>query len=133
MHKVIKIQGLDCAACAAELSEELMAIDGVEEAAADFINQRVALDYEGKEAFERAVDVISHFEEVEIVDDNAPVKKDKHLKEIVSIAVSAALFVPALVLDFLGMNEWVVFGLFLGSFFAAGCQGFVVGDTLQLG
>ncbi len=122
MHKVIKIQGLDCAACAAELTEELMAIEGVEEAAADFINQRVALDYEGKEAFDRAVDTISHFEDVKIVDDNAPVQRERHLKEVVSIAVAAALFVPALVLDLLHMNEWAVFGLFLGSFFAAGWQ-----------
>lgn len=120
MHKVIKIEGLDCAACAAELSEELSSIGGIGEAAADFINQRVALEYEGQEALARAIDVISHFEEVKIIDDNAPVKKERHIREIVSIAAAAALFVPALVLDILGMGKWVSFGLFLGSFLAAG-------------
>ncbi len=127
MHKVIKIEGLDCAACAAELSEELSAIGGVKEAVADFINQRVALDYEGTEALAKAVDVISHFEEVKIVDDNAPVKRDRHLKEVLSIALSAALFVPALVLGILSengwsINGWILFGLYLGAFFAAGWQ-----------
>ena len=120
MQKTIKIKNLDCAACAAELSEELSAIDGITAASADFINQRVALSYETAEALEKAIDTISHFEEVEIVDDNAPVKKERHLKEIISIALSAAFFVPALVLDLLGMNEWVVFGLFLASFASAG-------------
>ncbi len=120
MHKVIKICGLDCAACAAELSEELAGVPGVTEAAADFINQRVSLAYEGQEALDRAIGIISHFEEVKIVDDNAPVKRERHIKELVSIALAAAFFVPAFVLDILGKNEWLVFGLFLASFFAAG-------------
>ncbi len=120
MRKIIKIKNLDCAACAAELSEELCSVAGVSSASADFINQRVALEYETAEAFERAVDVISHFEEVEIVDDNAPRKKERHWKELCSIAVSAAFFVPAFVLDLLSANEWLVFGLFLASFLAAG-------------
>ena len=50
MQKVIKIRNLDCAACAAELSEELNSIDGVSNAVADFINQRVSLAYESDEA-----------------------------------------------------------------------------------
>ena len=99
MKKVIKIRNLDCAACAAELSEELAKLEGVESAAADFINQRVSLEYEGEEALAKAVDVISHFEEVEIIDGNAPQKRDLHLKEIISIALSAVLFIPALVLQ----------------------------------
>ena len=120
MQKVIKIKNLDCAGCAAELSEELQGIAGVEKAVADFINQRVTLEYSSDEALEKAIYTISHFEEVEIVDENAPEKKESRLKEILSIAISAAFFVPALVLDILGINEWVVFGLFLASFAAAG-------------
>ena len=120
MNKVIKIKNLDCAACAAELSEELQGIEGVESAVADFINQRVTLEYTSDEALEKAIYSISHFEEVEIVDGSAPEKKESRLKEILSIAISAAFFVPALVLDILGINEWVVFGLFFASFAAAG-------------
>ena len=115
MKKVIRIRNLDCAACAAELSEELQAIAGVEDAAADFINQRVSLVYEGDGALAACIDVISHFEEVEIVDENAPVKKDRHVKEILSIALSAAFFIPAMILEILNVNEWAVLSLFLCS------------------
>ncbi len=127
MDKVIKIRGLDCAACAAELGEELESIDGISHATADFINQRVSLSYESAEAFDRAIDVISHFEEVEIVDGNAPEKKESHLKEIVSIAVSAVFFVAGLIFTLffdsgerwafaLGVSFWLV------SFLAAGWE-----------
>ncbi len=127
MDKIVKIKGLDCAACAAELSEELEAIEGISHASADFINQRVSLSYESAEAFERAVDVISHFEEVEIVDGNAPEKKERHLKEIVSIAVSAAFFVAGLIFTVVfGSDERWAFALgvsfWLVAFLAAGWE-----------
>ena len=75
MRRVIRIKNLDCAACAAELKEELEELKDIEEAAVDFINQRVTLSYNTPEAFSSAVEVIAGFEEVEIVDGNAPRKK----------------------------------------------------------
>lgn len=121
MHKVIKIRNLDCAACAAELGEELQAIEGIEEAAVDFINQRVALTYLTQEAFSAAIDTISSFEEVEIIDENAPVKKESHAKELISIGVSAVFFVAALVIDLaFDLSNWISFGLYLAAFAAAG-------------
>ncbi len=118
MQKIIKIKNLDCAACAAELSEELNGIAGISDAVADFINQRVSLEYESDEALEKAVYAITHFEEVELAEGGA--KKEWHLKEIVSISVSAAFFLPALVMQILKLNEWAVFALFLCSALAAG-------------
>ncbi len=120
MNKTIKIRNLDCAACAAELQEELQRIEGIERAEADFLNQRVLLWYTQTSAFEKAVYAISHFEEVEIVDGNAPKKKQSRLKEILSIAFSVLFFLPALILGFTGVNEWIPFGLYLGAFAAAG-------------
>ena len=121
MHKVIKIRNLDCAACAAELGEELQAIEGIEEAAVDFINQRVALTYLTQEAFSAAIDTISSFEEVEIIDENAPVKKESHAKELISIGVSAVFFVAALIIDLaFDLSNWISFGLYLAAFAAAG-------------
>ncbi len=119
MQKVIKIRNLDCAACAAELSEELNGIAGISDAVADFINQRVSLSYEDEEALEKAIYSITHFEEVELAE-GAAVRKERHLREIVSIAVSAAFFLPALILELLGFNRWLVFSLFLASALAAG-------------
>lgn len=120
MKKVIKICNLDCAACAAELQEELSALDGIHDVSVDFVGQRVTLEHEGEDALAAAIKHISSFEEVEIVDGNAPQKKERHIEEIVSIAVSAAFFLPALILHLLGEFEWVAFGLFLASFAAAG-------------
>lgn len=120
MKKIIRIANLDCAGCAAELQEELEKIKGLEEVSVDFVGQRVDLTYSAQEGLDKALYAISHFEEVKIVDGNAPRKKESRLKEIFSIAISAALFVPALVLELLAKNEWAVLGLYLGAFVAAG-------------
>ncbi|MDE6273896.1 MAG: heavy metal translocating P-type ATPase, partial [Clostridiales bacterium] len=118
--RVIKIRNLDCAACAAELQEELAGIAGVSEASVDFVTQRVALVCTD-EALAKCRYAISHFEEVEIVEGGASIKKERHLKEVISIAISVLLFIPALVLQIVGgVSEWWSFGLFLGSFAAAG-------------
>ena len=120
MKKVIKICNLDCAACAAELQEELEALDGIKEVSVDFVGQRVTFEHEGEESLSKAIKHISSFEEVKIVDGNAPQKKERHLKELLSIAISAIFFIPALVLHLMGIQPWVAFGLFLASFAAAG-------------
>lgn len=124
MKRVIKIRNLDCAACALELQDELKEIKGVEEVQVDFMTQRVSLvlaDDTAKESEEKARYAISHFEEVEIVEGGAPEKKERHIKEIVSLAVAIAFFIPALVISFFeSINEWVSFGLYLASFAAAG-------------
>lgn len=122
MEKVIKIRNLDCAVCAAELQEELSELSGIREVSVDFVGQRVKLDAESAEAFAGAVSVISHFEEVEIIDGNAPKKKERHLKELISVAVSTVFFLPALLCDILlgERGEIAAFLLYLCAFAAAG-------------
>lgn len=121
MKKVIKIANLDCAACAAELQEELQAIGGIKEPSVDFVGQRVSLEYENEEALQKAVYAISHFEEVEIVDGNVPKKKERHLKEIISLITALLFFIPALVLELVGgFNPWIAFGLYMAAFLGAG-------------
>lgn len=120
MKKVIKICNLDCAACAAELQEELESLDGIKEVSVDFVGQRVTLEHEGDAPLSEAIKHISSFEEVKMVDGNAPQKKELHLKELLCIAISALFFIPALVLHLMGIQPWVAFGLFLASFAAAG-------------
>ncbi len=121
MQKLIRIKNLDCAACAAELQEELERIGGTENVSVDFVTQRVKFEYDTQKTLEQAIHTISHFEEVEIIDGNAPRKKERHLKEIISIAVALAFFIPALVLELVNAgSEWIPFGLYLGAFAAAG-------------
>lgn len=118
-RRIIKIRNLDCAACAAELQEELEKIAGVSEAAVDFVTQRVSLVCT-TDAFAKCKYAISHFEEVEIIDGGEAEKRNLHMKEVMSIALSVIFFVPALVLEIVGGYEWWSFGLFLCSFAVAG-------------
>lgn len=126
MKKIVKIKNLDCAACAAELSEELNRLNGIKEAYADFINQRVSLQYDDEDALQRAMETISHFEEVEIVEPDKKQKDETHRKEILSIALSALFFVPGLTFSILSKQnsaEWLglsSMSCFLVSFCAAG-------------
>ncbi len=112
----IKIENLCCANCGRELEEELNKIEGVE-AVVDFMNMRVILNAEDGGAREKAIYAITHFEDVKIVDEHK--KKGvirAHLKDIICLAVAAALFVPALVLDLTG-----VMAQSLGGMIAAYC------------
>ena len=116
----IKIVNLCCANCARELEEELNKIEGVS-ATVDFINMRVLLNAQTSASREKAVYTITHFEDVKIVDGKAPQKNiiKTHLKDVILIAVSIALFIPALVLQLIGTTEelagkisaWVLYGL----------------------
>lgn len=130
--KLVKIRNLDCAACAAELSEELNGIDGITNAVADFINQQVSFTAASEEAYEKAIYCISHFEEVEIVGQEKKElpKKDYKWKELVSIGVSGALFLLGLVLQLTTeINPWWLFGIYLASALATGWQ--VIATTVK--
>lgn len=122
--KKIKIANLCCANCARELEEELNKIDGVS-ATVDFMNMCVLLNAASTEAYDRAIYAISHFEDVKIVD-GKPERKSllkQHLRAIISIAISAALFIPALILDLtkaVGAAEIARYVCYGGAFVAAG-------------
>ena len=64
MKTTLNIEGLDCAACAAELEEELGKISGINSASVSFVAQKIFLEYETDEALLKAKDVANHFEEV---------------------------------------------------------------------
>lgn len=46
MKKIIKLEGLCCANCAAKIEEGVKKVDGVKEAALSFMTQRLTLDVE---------------------------------------------------------------------------------------
>ena len=56
MQKIICIKNLDCAACAAELQEELAQVKGITAPEVDFVTQRVRLSYETEEALKKAIE-----------------------------------------------------------------------------
>ena len=75
MKIALQLEGLDCAACAAELEEEISKVNGIKECSVTFMTQRIELEYETEEALERAKDIANHFEEVKVVDGEPSAKK----------------------------------------------------------
>ena len=104
----LRITGLCCANCARELEEELNRIEGVE-GEVDYVNLKVTLSANTAEGYDKAIYTITHFEDVKIVDESAPAKKQgvikSHLLDIIFIAAATCLFVPAFILDLLKLTK----------------------------
>lgn len=65
MKKKIKIQDLDCAACAAKIEDALKKLDGVDDANVSFITQKVTLvaeDSKMDDILIKAADLVSTIE-----------------------------------------------------------------------
>ena len=69
-RRELKLEGLDCAACAAELEELILRIEGVESASVDFMGQKVRFDCK-EEAVERIINCCNTFEDVKVVIETA--------------------------------------------------------------
>ena len=104
MKQVLKIKGLDCAGCAAELERRIYKMTGVSSASVSFVNQKITVEYDTQETLEKIVDVVNHFEEVKVVNDVGRVEPNakNHKKEWLLIALSAALFLAGFLLEKLG-------------------------------
>lgn len=72
MKITLQLEGLDCAACAGELQEEVAAIEGIDSCSVVFMTQKMELDYRTEEALAKAKDVANHFEEVHVVEEKSP-------------------------------------------------------------
>ena len=107
MNKTIKIKGLDCAACAAELEQTLKKINGVLSVVVSFMGQKIKLDYESEETLERVLFTVNHFEEVKVVDETPRSKEagryalneKSYKKEWLLIAFSVLGLVGGLLLE----------------------------------
>lgn len=123
--KKIKIANLCCANCGRELEEELNKIEGVS-ATVDFMNMNVVIKTSEMEAYDRAIDCITHFEDVKIVREGGEVKKSvlkENLADIISIIISTVCFIPAVVLDLTktgGVALYFMYVLYGVAFLAAG-------------
>ncbi len=68
MKKTLQLNGLDCAACAAELENLIAKLDGITSANIVFVTQKLTVEYETEEALQKAVEIANHFEEVRVVE-----------------------------------------------------------------
>lgn len=64
MKKTLQLKGLDCAACAAELEEELAATEGVTSVSVTFVTQKLTVECESEKVLALVKDKANHFEEV---------------------------------------------------------------------
>lgn len=65
MKKILKLEGLDCANCAAKMEDGLKKLAGVEEASVSFMTQKVTLvgkDEDMESILEQAIKVIKKVE-----------------------------------------------------------------------
>ena len=68
MNKTFKLEGLDCAACAAELEEIILKVKGVSSASVDFMAQKVRFECESDEVAEEVAKRCNSFEDVKVVE-----------------------------------------------------------------
>ena len=125
--KKIKISNLCCANCARELEEDLNKLEGIS-ATVDFMNMTVVLKAVSKEAYDKAVYCISHFEDVKIVEESAKKKSvfKENLADIISVIVSAVCFVPAILLDLLKVGGGAIYAAYVLYGVAFAAAGYIV-------
>ncbi len=111
MKQVIRLQGLDCANCAAELEAIINKIEGVSAATLAFVTQKLTVEYDGEETLEKILYEINHFEEVSVVNDGGgrcerkksdPQIRKQRFWQWSLIVFSAAFFLAGVLLERLG-------------------------------
>ena len=125
MKQVLKIKGLDCAGCAAELERQISKMAGVTSASVSFVNQKITVEYDTQETLEKIVDVVNHFEEVKVINEVGRVEPnaENHKKSWLLIALSFVLFLIAFLLEKFvsGLGTEVArYLLYVGSYLIVG-------------
>lgn len=116
MKTTLQLSGLDCAHCAAELEQDVQKIQGVLSASVSFIHQKLTLEYQSEQVLLLVIELVNHFEQVKVVDENATKSEKKptagepsvehaqdtaHKNDFIFIALSALLFFAAIALGYL--------------------------------
>ena len=116
MKTTLQLSGLDCAHCAAELEQDVQKIQGVLSASVSFIHQKLTLEYQSEQVLLSVIELVNHFEQVKVVEENASQSEKKQkagepsveraqditLKnDFIFIALSALLFFAAIALGYL--------------------------------
>ena len=133
MKKVLQLSGLDCAACATELEEEISKIEGVSVACVTFVNQKLTVEYATESVLEKVVYVANHFEEVKVLETENGVGRyvtngESHKKEWLMIAISALLFIGGILFEQLIEGTASV----VGGYVCYGAAYFIVGYPVLL-
>ena len=122
MKKVIQLQGLDCAHCAAELEDEIAKIQGGHSATVVFVSQKLTVEYDDEKTLKNVIYTVNHFEEVSVVeeseqpqkqggmsatkvDNEDETKRKKHAFQWWLIAISAVCFCVGAVCEYFSSTQ----------------------------
>ncbi|MBQ3221716.1 MAG: cadmium-translocating P-type ATPase [Clostridia bacterium] len=121
MKSVLRLRGLDCAHCAAELEEKISALDGVQSAVVSFVNGLLTVEYDGEETLEKIIAETNAFEEVRVVEEteNADAGKKRRFQWLL-IALSALFFVGGGLLERFAVGAVAHYICYALAYFAVG-------------
>ena len=121
MKSVLRLRGLDCAHCAAELEEKISNLNGVQSAVVSFVNGLLTVEYDGEETLERIIAEANAFEEVrggEELEDFDTGKKRRF--QWFMIAFSALFFVGGILLERFAVGVVAHYICYALAYFAVG-------------
>ena len=124
--KILILEGLDCANCAAKIEKAVKNIDGVKDASVDFVSRKLTIEVFHKRELQRIVTEASEIA-IKIEDGVKVVPFEKELPtaaeegvnkaELVRLGIGALLFAVALIFKF---TFYVELGIFLVSYLLVG-------------
>ncbi|ASA77642.1 heavy metal translocating P-type ATPase [Thermococcus sp. 5-4] len=121
MPQKLVLEGLDCASCAYEI-EEALKKEGFEFALVNFTTKELVIEGD----VEKAKEIVKRVEpDVEVLEkdghDHAHDHSETDWGTVYSIGLSLVLFAVGIVMRYhYGIDDWVVFGIFLASYLMAG-------------
>jgi Cd2+/Zn2+-exporting ATPase len=126
-HRVLPIEGMDCADCAMTLQRGVGNLDGVRWVSVNFAGARMALEYAADEtdlaAISKRVSSLGYRVsdgEAAAADDATFVERLRRDRELLALAISGVLTVAGLVASWLGAPEVVSIPLFVVAILTGG-------------
>ncbi|MDF2989013.1 MAG: cadA [Eubacterium sp.] len=125
--KVLILEGLGCANCAAKIEKEIRALPGVKAASVDFVSKKLVLEVNNKRELgtiiENASKIAGRIESgVKVVEESQEEHQHAHGEEtdkrkLIIIGIGAVLFFVALIFK---LPFWVEFGMYFVSYILVG-------------
>lgn len=131
--KVLLLEGLDCANCAAKIETQTKILEGVNNAKVDFVSKKLTIEVADKKEFNRILGevtaIVKKIEpDVKVTFEGNTFKsktnendndedEDNHKKEIAKLVIGGAIFAVGMIFNF---QNWLELTIFLISYIIVG-------------
>lgn len=119
--KIIMLEGLNCANCAAKIEDKVKNIDGVRNVNLNFIEKKLTLETEDREKINQIKDIINKIEpDVDVYEKNGDISEEhrkNYLKDIIKFASGITFFVLAIILK---NNFYISLIFYIAAYFIFG-------------